>query len=54
MAKLFASEAGHFCVEEAFRIRGGYGCLREYEIEWLYRDAPMLLIGRVRPRSSGS
>ena len=45
MAKLFASEAGRFCVEESFRIHGGYGYSEEYEIERLYRDAPLLLIG---------
>jgi alkylation response protein AidB-like acyl-CoA dehydrogenase len=45
MAKLFASEAGRFCVEESLRIHGGYGYSKEYEIERLYRDAPLLLIG---------
>jgi alkylation response protein AidB-like acyl-CoA dehydrogenase len=45
MAKLFASECGRFCVEESFRIHGGYGYSKEYEIERLYRDAPLLLIG---------
>jgi alkylation response protein AidB-like acyl-CoA dehydrogenase len=45
MAKLFASEAARFCVEESFRIHGGYGYSEEYEIERLYRDAPLLLIG---------
>ncbi|HEX8065084.1 MAG TPA: acyl-CoA dehydrogenase family protein [Thermoleophilaceae bacterium] len=45
MAKLFASEAGKEVVEEAFRIHGGYGYSKEYEIERLYRDAPLLLIG---------
>ena len=45
MAKPFASEAGRFCVEESFRIHGGYGYSKEYEIERLYRDAPLLLIG---------
>jgi alkylation response protein AidB-like acyl-CoA dehydrogenase len=45
MAKLFASEAGHFCVEQSLRIHGGYGYSKEYEIERLYRDAPLLLIG---------
>jgi len=45
MAKLFASEAARFCVEESFRIHGGYGYSKEYEIERLYRDAPLLLIG---------
>jgi len=45
MAKLFASEAGRFCVEASLRIHGGYGYSKEYEIERLYRDAPLLLIG---------
>jgi alkylation response protein AidB-like acyl-CoA dehydrogenase len=45
MAKLFASETGKECVEESFRIHGGYGYSKEYEIERLYRDAPLLLIG---------
>jgi alkylation response protein AidB-like acyl-CoA dehydrogenase len=45
MAKLIASE---YCVEvttEAFRIHGGYGYSKEFEIERLYREAPFLLIG---------
>ncbi|MFD2422014.1 acyl-CoA dehydrogenase family protein [Amycolatopsis pigmentata] len=45
MAKLLASE---YCVEvtqEAFRIHGGYGYSKEYEIERLMREAPFLLIG---------
>ena len=45
MAKLFASETGKECVEQSFRIHGGYGYSKEYEIERLYRDAPLLLIG---------
>jgi alkylation response protein AidB-like acyl-CoA dehydrogenase len=45
MAKLFASEAAKEVVEEALRIHGGYGYSKEYEIERLYRDAPLLLIG---------
>jgi alkylation response protein AidB-like acyl-CoA dehydrogenase len=45
MAKLFASEAAHFCAEECLRIHGGYGYSKEYEIERIYRDAPLLLIG---------
>src|SRR5437867_282383 len=48
MAKLFASEAGRFCVEEGLRIHGGYGYSKEYEVERLYRDAPLLLIGEDR------
>jgi alkylation response protein AidB-like acyl-CoA dehydrogenase len=45
MAKYFASEMCKEVVEESFRIHGGYGYSTEYEIERLYRDAPMLLIG---------
>ena len=45
MAKLLASETGKEVVEESFRIHGGYGYSKEYEIERLYRDAPLLLIG---------
>jgi butyryl-CoA dehydrogenase len=45
MAKLFASEACRDCVEHAMRIHGGYGYSTEYEIERLYRDAPLLLVG---------
>ena len=45
MAKYLASEYGKEVVEDAFRIHGGYGFSTEYEIERLYREAPMLLIG---------
>ena len=45
MAKLFASETARFCAEESLRIHGGYGYSKEYEIERIYRDAPLLLIG---------
>jgi alkylation response protein AidB-like acyl-CoA dehydrogenase len=45
MAKLLASETGKEVVEDSFRIHGGYGYSKEYEIERLYRDAPLLLIG---------
>jgi alkylation response protein AidB-like acyl-CoA dehydrogenase len=45
MAKYLASE---YCIEvtqQSFRIHGGYGYSKEYEIERLMRDAPFLLIG---------
>src|ERR671931_205401 len=45
MAKLFASETGKEVVEESFRIHGGYGYSKEYDIQRLYRDAPLLVIG---------
>jgi len=45
MAKYLAAEYCVRVVEDSFRIHGGYGFSREYEIERLYREAPMLLIG---------
>lgn len=45
MAKTLASE---YCAEvttQSFRIHGGYGYSKEYEIERLMREAPFLLIG---------
>ncbi len=45
MAKYLAAEYCKEVVEASLRIHGGYGYTNEYEIERLYRDAPMLLIG---------
>jgi alkylation response protein AidB-like acyl-CoA dehydrogenase len=45
MAKYLAAEFCADVVEQSFRIHGGYGYSKEYEIERLYREAPMLLIG---------
>jgi alkylation response protein AidB-like acyl-CoA dehydrogenase len=45
MAKYLAAEYCKEVVEDSFRIHGGYGFSKEYEIERLYREAPMLLIG---------
>jgi alkylation response protein AidB-like acyl-CoA dehydrogenase len=45
MAKYVAAENCRDVVEDSFRIHGGYGYSKEYEIERLYREAPMLLIG---------
>ena len=45
MAKYLASEYAKEVVEDSFRIHGGYGFSKEYEIERLYREVPMLLIG---------
>ena len=38
MAKLYASEAAHFCVDRAVQIHGGYGYFRENPVERMYRD----------------
>jgi alkylation response protein AidB-like acyl-CoA dehydrogenase len=45
MAELLASEYCAEVTQEAFRIHGGYGYSKEYEIERLMREAPFLLIG---------
>jgi alkylation response protein AidB-like acyl-CoA dehydrogenase len=45
MAKLLASEYCAEVTQDAFRIHGGYGYSKEYEIERLMREAPFLLIG---------
>jgi alkylation response protein AidB-like acyl-CoA dehydrogenase len=45
MAKLFASEAAVSCSLESMRIHGGYGYSKEFTVERLYRDAPLLVIG---------
>ena len=45
MAKYLAAENCADVVKQSFRIHGGYGYSKEYEIERLYREAPMLLIG---------
>jgi alkylation response protein AidB-like acyl-CoA dehydrogenase len=45
MAKYLAGEYCKEVVEDAFRIHGGYGYSTAAEIERLYREAPMLLIG---------
>ena len=38
MAKLFASEEGKWIVDKALQLHGGYGYIREYPIERMYRD----------------
>jgi alkylation response protein AidB-like acyl-CoA dehydrogenase len=45
MAKYFASEAALENSSESLRIHGAYGYSKEYDIERLYRDAPLLCIG---------
>lgn len=44
-AKYFASETAVRCAEEAVQIHGGYGYIKEYPVEKLYRDAKLLTIG---------
>ncbi|MCI0473241.1 MAG: acyl-CoA dehydrogenase family protein, partial [Ignavibacteria bacterium] len=45
MAKLFASEAAVRATNEAVQIHGGYGFIKEFPVEKLYRDVKLLTIG---------
>ncbi|MCG7335057.1 acyl-CoA dehydrogenase [Sporosarcina sp. ACRSM] len=45
MAKLFASEICMKVCDQAVQIHGGYGYMREYQVERFFRDAKLLEIG---------
>lgn len=45
MAKLFATEAALTNAMDSMRVHGGYGYSKEFLVERLYRDAPLLTIG---------
>jgi alkylation response protein AidB-like acyl-CoA dehydrogenase len=45
MAKVFSSEAALQCAIDAMQVHGGYGYSREFTVERLYRDAPLMVIG---------
>jgi alkylation response protein AidB-like acyl-CoA dehydrogenase len=45
MAKYFATESAVTNSMDAMRIHGGYGYSKEYNVERLYRDSPLLTIG---------
>jgi len=44
MAKYYASEVATFVTDLAVQIHGGYGYMRDYVVERLYRDARILRI----------
>lgn len=44
MAKYFASEAANRCAAKAVQIHGGYGYIKDYKVERLYRDARITTI----------
>ena len=44
-AKLFATETAVRAADQAIQIHGGYGYMREYEVERYLRDAKLLVIG---------
>ena len=45
MAKLFASETAMRVATDAIQIHGGYGYVKEYDVERYFRDAKILEIG---------
>ena len=45
MAKLCCSEVMRRCVHHAVQLYGGYGLMKDYEVERLYRDQRILEIG---------
>jgi alkylation response protein AidB-like acyl-CoA dehydrogenase len=45
MAKLFATEVAERACHSAIQIHGGYGYVREYEVERMYRDQRLCQIG---------
>lgn len=45
MAKLFASETAMSVATEAIQIHGGYGYVKDYDVERFFRDAKILEIG---------
>ncbi|WP_025844226.1 acyl-CoA dehydrogenase [Paenibacillus ehimensis] len=45
MAKLFASEMCMKVCDQAVQIHGGYGYMKEYQVERFFRDAKLLEIG---------
>jgi alkylation response protein AidB-like acyl-CoA dehydrogenase len=45
MAKLYASEVMGRVVSEAVQLHGGYGLMKEYNVERFYRDQKLLTIG---------
>ena len=45
MAKLFATETAAEVTLEAMRVMGGNGFSKDFTVERLYRDAPLVLIG---------
>jgi short-chain 2-methylacyl-CoA dehydrogenase len=45
MAKLYCSEVMRRCVQQAVQLHGGYGLLKDFRVERLYRDQRILEIG---------
>ena len=45
MAKLFASETAMEVTRDAIHVHGGYGYVKDYDVERFFRDAKILEIG---------
>lgn len=45
MSKLYCSEIAREVADEAVQIHGGYGLMKEYDVERFYRDQRLLQIG---------
>jgi short/branched chain acyl-CoA dehydrogenase len=45
MAKLYCAEVAYRCVNHAVQLHGGYGLMKEYDVERFYRDQKLLDIG---------
>lgn len=45
LAKVYASEVAYECAFTAMQVHGGYGYSKEFTVERLYRDAPLMVIG---------
>jgi alkylation response protein AidB-like acyl-CoA dehydrogenase len=45
MSKLYCAEVAYRCVNHAVQLHGGYGLMKEYDVERLYRDQKLLDIG---------
>jgi alkylation response protein AidB-like acyl-CoA dehydrogenase len=45
MAKLYCSEVMYRCANHAVQLHGGYGLMKEYDVERFYRDQKLLDIG---------
>jgi alkylation response protein AidB-like acyl-CoA dehydrogenase len=44
MAKVYATETANYVTDQAIQILGGYGYMKEYLVEKLYRDARVFRI----------
>ena len=45
MSKLYCSEVAKEVADDAVQIHGGYGLMKDYDVERFYRDQRLLQIG---------